>query len=416
MKLKTIKEKLGDTHYTKYVFQALNLIQDKCNLNKTSTVFFLGYFYFGQIFLYDNILYVANISMDSAIDPDVSTMKLTELYRIKLLKDYPVNQEDINCEAIITNRKNLFTPEKFLFWIDEPCDINYEIDKPYYEIIKFLNNYTKETFRTERYLFYSKKDNDYNFINNIYAYDLKNQAEMKLYAIEKDPNNDGNYIPPQELKDIAIDDLSGKLSIYQQRQCKKAFLKLANQKNSYFDTKNYWVMELVKLAVQPVLILREWSLHRCFCKPKLFGHIWVYDFPEADEEPSFMIIDDYFTKVAVLSFFTPVNQNKNIYKRYMAKAKSWQLNKDEVQNLIEFLNAPCSGVCSGRKYEKDFEKYAKTNWQKLIFEYNHNTAGWGWGDTGFDIPPEKDTNRESDVQALPFDLPIPDYTKLLKEE
>ena len=50
--------------------------------------------------------------------------------------------------------------------------------------------------------------------------------------------------------------------------------------------------------------------------------------------------------------------------------------------------------------------------KQLLFEYNQNTAGWGWGETGFNIPPEKDTNRSSEVEALPFDLSIPDYRQL----
>ena len=51
-------------------------------------------------------------------------------------------------------------------------------------------------------------------------------------------------------------------------------------------------------------------------------------------------------------------------------------------------------------------EYVKTNWQQLIFEYNYNTAGWdidepsGWGN----------------IEVLPFDLPIPDYMKLLEDK
>ena len=52
----------------------------------------------------------------------------------------------------------------------------------------------------------------------------------------------------------------------------------------------------------------------------------------------------------------------------------------------------------------------------MIFDYNHNSAGWGWGEGGFDIPPEKESDRFSDAPALPFDLPIPDYTKLAKNK
>ena len=49
---------------------------------------------------------------------------------------------------------------------------------------------------------------------------------------------------------------------------KKAFIKLANEQNEYFNVKNFWVMEIAKLAVQPVKVLHEWSMHRCFCDEK----------------------------------------------------------------------------------------------------------------------------------------------------
>lgn len=174
-------------------------------------------------------------------------------------------------------------------------------------------------------------------------------------------------------------------------------------------------MELVKRAVQPILVLHEWSCHRCFCRPKLFGSIWVYDFPKDDEEPSFMIIDKSFSKVATLCFKEPEYLMKGIYKRGMAKAKLWKLSEDEINDLIKFFKSPSERTDSDY-YKGAYGKYVKNNWQQLIFEYNHNTAGWGWGETDFDIPPEKDTDRYSDVEALPFDLPIPDYTKLFTKD
>ena len=81
-----------------------------------------------------------------------------------------------------------------------------------------------------------------------------------------------------------------------------------------------------------------------------------------------------------------------------------------------FLNSPSDRVDdygSGQLYDA-YKKYVKTNWQQLIFEYNHNTAGWGWGNTKFDIPREKDTDRFTEIEALQFALPMPDYTELIK--
>ena len=217
---------------------------------------------------------------------------------------------------------------------------------------------------------------------------------------------------PQLVKEVTIDDLGQDISNYRKRECKKVFIELANKENPYFKVKNYWVMELIRLAVQPVLILHEWSCHRCFCKPDLFGHIWVYDFPDKNEEPSFFITDKHFTKVAVLKFKSAEYLFKGIYKRNLAKAKGWELNEQEKKELTEFFNKPSARADeygNGSLYE-GYKKYVKTNWQQLIFEYNHNTAGWGEDD--FNTPPEKDTDRLSEVEALSFDLPIPDYTKL----
>ena len=303
---------------------------------------------------------------------------------------------------------------KILQWIDEPCDLNEIINNPYYEVIKFFNSYTKETFKTKRYLFYSKKDNDYSFINNLYAFDLKKHIEMKLYTFDNYSEITRAYMPPLKLSNIVVDDLSQNLSNYQKRECKKAFIELANIKNSYFKVQHYWVMELIKLAIQPVLVLHEWDCHRCFFIPKLFGNIWVYDIPSRDEEPSFFITDKNFTKVAVLKFKSPEYLFKGIYKRAMAKAKGWELTTKEIKELMYFLNSPSDRADeygSGQLHEA-YKKYVKTNWQQLIFEYNHNTAGWGWGDEGFEVPP---SGKPNGLEPLPLDLPMPDYTKLIKE-
>jgi len=403
MKLKTIKEKQGDTHYTKYVFKALDLIKNKCHIPQTAIMFFLGYFHFGQVFLCNGKIFVANTSLKytDTREPIVETMVLTELYEIIFDKN--------EIKTIIGDKK--LSIATLADWFEQPCDLTYGIDNTYYEVIKYLNSYSKETFKTDRYIFYSKKDNDYNFTTNIYAYDTKNQAEMKLYIPYKWSKSEHKEVTPTELKDIVIEDLSSKLSVYQQRQCKKAFLKLANEQNLYFKTKNYWVMELVKLAIQPVLVLHEWSCHRCFCKPKLFGDIFVYDFPSVDEEPSFFIANEHRTKVAVLKFKKPEYLIKGIYKRDMAKAKGWELNQKEIKELLNFLNSPSIGAKyygSGKFYD-GYKKYVKTNWQQLIFEYNHNTAYWN-------IDEPIVGKVEGEIEQLLFDLPIPNYKELLKDK
>ena len=420
MRLRTIKNRTGDTRFAKYVFKAMDLVKKKCNIDSDTLMFLLSTARGHYFFLCNGFVYIANtnIEIDSQTrEPIVSSMELLELYKVKMYQDYPKTLKDIAFYVeILKDPRRTFTPDEFLDWIDSPCDINYEIDAPYYEVVKYLNGYNEESFRTDRYLFYSKKDNDFNFINNLYAYDLKTKIEVKLYTLDSGSEvgkSVWEYTPPQMLKDVIIDDLDNNISDYQKQQIKKAYIKLANEVNPIFKVKNYWVMELVKLAVQPVLVLHEWSCHRCFTKPNLYGHIWVYDFPKENEEPSFFIADSNFSKVAVLKFKSPEYLFKGMYKREMAKAKGWELSKQEIKELLYFLNAPSERAEENEtgRYYQGYKKYVKTNWQQLIFEYNHNTAGWGWGDEGFEVPP---SGKPDGIEQLLFDLPIPDYTELLE--
>ena len=63
--------------------------------------------------------------------------------------------------------------DNFLFWIDSPCDINEKIDAPFYEVIKYLNRYTKDTFKKDRYCFYPENDDNYNDMMNFHAVNEK---------------------------------------------------------------------------------------------------------------------------------------------------------------------------------------------------------------------------------------------------
>lgn len=429
MKLKTIKNKKGNPEYNKCLKKEVALIKKslkkKCGL-ESGTVFFLGHYKFREIFLINGTIYISSISreLDSDKSPINSTMDLCELYKITLKKDYPKNLDDISFDTIIQrSKKYKFSPQEFLKWINEPSEVTENIDNPYYEVIKYLNSYSKNLFKTDGYLFYPKADGDSNFITNLYAYDINNQLEMKIYIPDKweEIKDIWTLVAPSTVKDIVIDDLGQNVSNYQKLKCKKEFLKLANEIHPYFKTKNFWVMELLKQTIQPVDILHEWSCHRCFCDVDFYGAIWVHDFLNKNEEPYFFITDSPYlqdtTKIAVLNFKNPKYHYRGIFKKDNVKRNGWELSEKEINELIEFLNKPsdtkneyCGGILES-VYKKYVKKYGNTNWQKLIFEYNHNTAGWGWGDNGFDIPPEEDKTQ---YEALPFNLAIPDYTKLLE--
>ena len=416
MRLSKIKEKYDIS--IKFYFRLMELIKSRCNISQSENMFYLGWvYYLGNVFLCGGKIFVARTDKDCCyIDENAAnSVKLTDLRVVTLLKDYPKNEKDIIVKTILSGED--FNADDFLFWADAPCDINTTVDAPFYEIIKFLNGYKRDLFQTERYNFYPKKDDDYNFTTSFYAYDKKLKTEIKLYTF--DTWADDKCISPQKLMDIVVDDLSENLSDYQKRQCKRAFLKLANEINEVFKVENYWVLELIKYTLQPYFRLKEWSLHRVFCRQGKFSNLWVYDFPKENEEPFFIFVDERFKEVAAFKFRSAEFYAEKIYKKGDVKVKCFEPDKEFLKEMTEFLKAPSERAekisCGGSYYEA-YKKYVKTNWQQLIFEYNHNSAGWGWGENGFVIPPEKESDRLSDAPALPFDLPLPDYTKLAKDK
>ena len=77
----------------------------------------------------------------------------------------------------------------------------------------------------------------------------------------------------------------------------------------------------------------------------------------------------------------------------MFKYKRWILDKDYIKELVEYLKAPINfNNTSNTIYEK-----CVTNWQKMIAEFNYNTAEF------------------SDSEELSLDLEMPDFLKLLED-
>ena len=93
MKLKTIKKQTNDKHYTKYVFKTADLLKKLCNLSNSANIFFLGYFYFGQVFLCNSKFFVVNteIQYTDKREPFLESIKLTEVYKITLRIIYEYN-------------------------------------------------------------------------------------------------------------------------------------------------------------------------------------------------------------------------------------------------------------------------------------------------------------------------------------
>ena len=418
MKLKDIKQKINsEKEETEYLYKLEELVKNKSELPEDEQIFYLGYWHFGDVMLCGGKIYVARLNK-TIFGADVKDLKLTELHIVKIHKEYPKTEADIEVKTIIDDGS--FNKRDFLCWIDEPCDINERIDAPFYKVIRYFCQYKKETFSDERYCFYSKCDNDYSCFINFYAYDKKLKTEIKLYILDKWSKEKNCFLPPEKPQDIVVNDLSGRMSLYQQRQCKKAFLKIANEKNEFFNVENYWVIELVNLAIHTHydMYYKDWCIHRIFCRHKTFRNLWVQDVYKKGEESYFMFIDEEFMQVAAFKFKSAEYALKGIYKDFCTKIKIFEPDKEFLKEMTEFLKAPserAEETSCGGPYDEAYKKYVKTNWQQLIFEYNHNTVGWGWDENGFALPPEKDNFYHSNTPALPFDLPIPDYTELAKE-
>lgn len=179
------------------------------------------------------------------------------------------------------------------------------------------------------------------------------------------------------------------------------------------ETTNHYVLELLKQVTQPIEQNTGIGVHRIFpgwdlnSKPQRFTNIWVLDNPSENEEPSFFLTDATFfkdvNKIAVINFKRPVYHIKTYIKQGLFKYKRWVLDEKYIKELIEFLNSPIEVT----DYTKArYGKCVKINWQKLIIEYNLNTAGWS-----------DDTPKGCGyLEVLPLDLPMPDYLKLLSEE
>ena len=134
----------------------------------------------------------------------------------------------------------------------------------------------------------------------------------------------------------------------------------------------------------------------------------VSDFLNINEEPYFILTDSPYvnktTKVDSIDFQTPTYHHEDIYKQGIVKFKNWKLDKNYISELIGFFQSPCDS--SIYQYNKGYEKYVKTNWQQLIYEYNQNTAGWK----------HNVIKQNYDCEVLPFDLPMPNYIELLNDK
>lgn len=367
-------KKYKDEICTKHACQMIKAVKSVLKIRSSERVFTLGSRGGFNYFLHKNRVIVSNFYEENSKELDNKY-----LYTIDLLCENPKEIKDIDFKVLKKAQGNKnYTAEDFLVWINEPSNISQKVDIPFYKVIKFLQNYKMTTFKTENYLFYAKRDKDFTWLFNIYAKDLKNNAELKIYTNCKDYIN--SYFP-EKSSDIFIEDLSGKLSEYKIKQCKKEFAEFIKKDCRELNTNNFYAMEFVKQSIQPVWHDKGWAVCLVFDKETDF-HIWVDDVLSYDKKPYFLVSDkrQNITKIAVLDFFKPEYKTKGIYNGGYFKCNFWELDYEYLKNLTEFLKAP-------------YDKKA-ANWKHLIEVYNDNTG----------------------EPKLPLDLPLPDYTLLKKEK
>lgn len=366
-----------DTMYVEQALSWLEQIRAVIDVGKDKIIYTLDGWNKWNYFLYDNKIIVADISYPEGIKEESS------IYSITLLCDFPQSEKDVKLE-ILKEGTEKYSLDEFFLWLAEPCQITEMVDVPYSDVISFLRNYKTDTFKTDRYCFYSKRDKDYSLSFNIYAKDLKLNTDLKIYVEMGLPLT---TVFPENMKDVIIDDSSGKLSKYQISQCRNDFMRFIQQECTELQVNNFFALELVKQTIQPVE--QDWGLFisQVFNRNETkFAEIFVDDFPVFDGKPYFVLADSYqnMTKIAVIDFFKPEYKTTGIYKNKHNKYKFWQLNEQEVNALIKFLQSPY----------KDNEY---TNWQYLIHRYNDNTG-------------------EIHSEVLQLDVQMPDYSKLRVEK
>ena len=313
-----------------------------------------------------------NLSEFEIIKPDDTTPKSMTLGNLKIDKT-----------------RKIFSEEEFLLWYESPVQVNEFVNVSHKKAIAFLQNYGRITFKTDRYLFYVKRDNDLTWLYFIYAYDLRTKTEVKIYV---DDYIDTKF--PEKLNEIYVKDLSGKLSDYQRLQCKKEFFRYCKQECKELNAPNFYALEFVKQCIQPIEKDRGWWITKPLCNFD-YAEIWIDDYLMYDEKPYFLLRKNDKTQIAVLDFFKPEYKSKEPYVQGYTKRLHWELDRTLLEKFTEFLNAKFDYRNSEwyKRFGGDFSCYKDhTNWQMIIEEYNRNNG--------------------SSYSELPLDLPIPDYTKL----
>ena len=402
--MKSKKHKLPqDKYLAKISIVEKKLLRKLLKLNKNVRLFYLGYFYCYNFYLYKNTVIISLCDADRDKNGywDLKTLTIVNCYTITLLKEYPKTTDDIEFKVKVETSNYTYPVTHFLDWIDRPSDLTVNINLPFYKVISFLQNLKSCKFKSKNYVFYVKQDNDFTYYFNIYAKNLKTNKTMKLYCPNKYKKlENGEYVKrnPETIKDVLIKAVSKDISNYKKLKCKKEYLNLSKHPFAELAVSNHDVLELLKQAIQPVEQWHEFGVCRIFGKNNdKFSNIWIPDLLKHNEEPYFFLTDDPIfkkaNKMACINFKTATYHIQGDFITGNFKYKSWILDKDYIKELVEYLKAP---INLDNTHNTIYEKCV-TNWQKMIASFNYNTAEF------------------SESEKLSLDLEMPDFMELLED-
>lgn len=401
MELKQIT-KYKDKYCTDFVISQILALKKYFNINSSNRIFYLERWNDRSYFLCKNRIFVIGFEFKGEYPYQI---EIESAYVITLDKKEIANFETIKADDTtpkfrmfkgqkIDETKSIYTENDFSTWYNSLCSITNFVNVPHYQLIEFLQKYNQNTFKTKRYSYYVKRDNDRTMAFYVYAKDLITNAEFKIYH-----NFSLKTKIPCYTRDLAIKVLKGSLSEFQIRQAKKSFIEFCKQESLELKTTNYYALELVKQTIQPIEIDNGWFIAKPFAGEFEFNNIWIDDELGYDKKPYFVISDSSnpskIQKIAVLDFLKPQYKSTDYYINGYMKRNHWELDRETLNKLTLFLQKPFDKTLLKIYTDLGHDICVdgiKTNWQWLISEYNENT-GWKY-------------------EKLSLDLPMPDYNKL----
>lgn len=312
--------------------------------------------------------------------------------------------------------------KKLLDWFDNPSWLTTEIHNTNYEIIEFIRTLKRDSFKFHNYRFFAQRADIYN--EHICVEDMRNGDIYRIYkpylsnrCVRKN-NIVANFqhyeeIPtmPKHIEKIEV--VKGKSSKYKENQLKKMYLKYVNKNYKPLNTKMFYVFNLLNV-MQNGYYYDDWFSDFHTRKPY---RAFLDNLTPAKENEEYFYIGNSdsvskITKVAILYFKKPEYVTKNPYISSNIKFKHWELSKEEIkQIMIMFKEHTGYKNTLKNKIESllnsnEGVQNESTSWEDLVwcYQYSYNYINI------------KNFKKEDEMaeKLMPFDLPMPNYLKLLE--